>query len=215
LLNSINIYNEHRRTMRDFCVIAQSYPKTITPVIRHLVIKSGFFMEKSKHTMLVNELVNELKRSPAEDWQGKKIILTGITAEPDVLLEILAENRMTVVGDDLAQESRQFRTDVPVGNDPLLCLAQQWSISEGCSLIYDPQKKRGDMLINMAKKTEANGIILCMMKFCDPEEFDYPILMTQFEEAGIPLLQLEIDQQTQSMERERTRIQSFMEMLMQ
>ncbi|HEX3010696.1 MAG TPA: 2-hydroxyacyl-CoA dehydratase family protein, partial [Syntrophomonadaceae bacterium] len=47
LLNSINIYNEHRRTMRDFCVIAQSYPKTITPVIRHLVIKSGFFMEKS------------------------------------------------------------------------------------------------------------------------------------------------------------------------
>ena len=213
LQNSIKVYNEHRQILRDFCTVARNYPQSITPVVRHLVIKSGYFMEKRQHTMLVNELISELKKLPTEEWKGKKIILTGITAEPDALLEIFNENRLTVAADDLAQESRQFRTDVPAGEDPLLCLARQWSLAEGCSLIYDPEKKRGDMLIDMAKETGADGIILCMMKFCDPEEFDYPILSTQFEDAGIPLLYLEIDQQTQSMERERTRIQSFTEML--
>jgi benzoyl-CoA reductase/2-hydroxyglutaryl-CoA dehydratase subunit BcrC/BadD/HgdB len=213
LQNSIDIYNEHRRTMRDFCAIVRSYPKTITPTIRHLVIKSGWFIEKSRHTELVKELVNELKSLPTEDSQGKKIILTGITAEPNDLLDLLNQNALTVVGDDLAQESRQFRTDVPVGDDPLFRLAQQWSLHEGCSLAYDQQKKRGQMLIEMARETGADGIIMCMMKFCDPEEFDYPVLLKEFEAADIPLLYLEIDQQIKSMERERTRIQGFAEML--
>lgn len=213
LAHSIEVYNVHRQTMRDFCVAARNYPATITPVVRHLVIKSGYFMEKGEHTRLVNDLIAEIQKLPDDDWKGKKVILSGITAEPDALLEILAENGLTVAADDLAQESRQFRTDVPAGDDPLLRLARQWSLAEGCSLVYDPQKKRGDMLVNMAKETGADGIILCMMKFCDPEEFDYPILAAQFEAAGIPLLLLEIDQQTQSMERERTRIQSFAEML--
>ncbi|MGS0763454.1 2-hydroxyacyl-CoA dehydratase subunit D [Syntrophomonas curvata] len=213
LKESIGVYNRHRRSMREFCSIARNYPRTITPAVRHLVIKSGYFMEKSQHAMLVDELSKELKKLPPEEWQGKKVVLTGITAEPDALLEIFDENQITVVADDLAQESRQFRTDVPAGEEPLLCLARQWSLIEGCSLAYDPQKKRVEMLIELVRETGADGLIFCMMKFCDPEEFDHPIIAEQFEAAGIPSLYLEIDQQQQSMERERTRIQSFAEML--
>ncbi|MDD3364844.1 MAG: 2-hydroxyacyl-CoA dehydratase family protein, partial [Syntrophomonas sp.] len=200
LQKSIEVYNEHRQALRNFCSVARMYPLTITPTVRHLVIKSGYFMEKGQHTLLVNELVNELSKRPAEKFKGKKVILTGIMAEPNGLLELFSENGLTVVGDDLAQESRQFRTDVPAGDDPLIRLARQWSLVEGCSLAYDPDKKRGDMLIDMAKETGADAIVLCMMKFCDPEEFDYAVLSAQFEEAGIPMLYLEIDQQMQSLE---------------
>jgi benzoyl-CoA reductase/2-hydroxyglutaryl-CoA dehydratase subunit BcrC/BadD/HgdB len=52
-----------------------------------------------------------------------------------------------------------------------------------------------------------------MMKFCDPEEFDYPIMLQQFEAAGIRNLKIEIDQQSDSMEQIRTRVQSFVEMM--
>lgn len=213
LRKSIAVYNLHRRTMRNFCVTARSYPGVITPVIRHLVIKSGFFMEKGEHTRLVNELIGELGKLPPESHSGKKVVLTGIAAEPDELLKILAENGLTVVADDLAQESRQFRTDVPDGPDPLLSLARQWAITEGCSLAYDPEKRRGDLIIDLVKESGADAVVLCMMKFCDPEEFDHPILTEQFDKAAIPYLYLEIDQQIQSLERDRTRIQSFAEML--
>ena len=51
------------------------------------------------------------------------------------------------------------------------------------------------------------------MKFCDPEEYDVPILMEAFKEARIPLLVVEIDQQTRAYEQIMTRIQSFAETL--
>jgi len=213
LTRSIEIYNAHRAALRHFTELAPLYPVTITPSIRHLVIKSGFFMEKSLNTALVNALIEELLQQPAEKSNSKKVILTGIIAEPNGLLDLFQENGLTVVGDDLAHESRLFRTDVPAGNDPLIRLARQWSLIEGCSLAYDPEKKRGAMIIDLARETQAEGIILCMMKFCDPEEFDYPILNTEFKQAKIPTLYLELDQQVQSLEQLRTRIQGFAEML--
>ena len=53
-----------------------------------------------------------------------------------------------------------------------------------------------------------------MMKFCDPEEYDYPIYKAELEEAGVPELYLEIDQQLTTFEQIRTRVQSFTEMLL-
>lgn len=213
LNTSIEIYNHHRKTMRNFTKVAVDHPDIITPVTRHLVIKSGFFMEKSKHTTLVEELIAELNQKPAVKFDGKKVILTGIMVEPNSLLELFMENHIAIAGDDLAHESRLFRTDIPDGTDPLNRLARQWSLMGGCSLVYDPQKKRGQMLIDMVKESNADGVILCMMKFCDPEEFDYPIFKKELEAAEIPLLYLEIDQQTQSTEQARTRIQGFAEII--
>ena len=69
------------------------------------------------------------------------------------------------------------------------------------------------MLIDALKKYDADAVIVCMMKFCDPEEFDYPILLLQFEEAGVKHIQVEIDQESTSFEQLRTRIQTFAEVL--
>jgi len=210
--NSIEVYNENRRVMREFSDIAAEYPQVIDPVNRNAVMKSRHFMEKSKHTAMVKELIAEVKTLPVEPWTGKKVILTGITAEPNEVLEIFKENGLAVVADDLAQESRQFRLDVPEGTDPLYRLAKWWQDFDGCSLATDPKKPRGPMLIDMVKKYNADAVVVCMMKFCDPEEFDYPIYYAQFEEAGIKSLYIEIDQESTAFEQVKTRVQSFCEM---
>ena len=65
----------------------------------------------------------------------------------------------------------------------------------------------------MLFRSHADGVVVAMMKFCDPEEFDYPMIKQAMEAAEIPLLQIEIDQQAQSVEQLRTRLQSFAEIL--
>ncbi|WP_052219623.1 2-hydroxyacyl-CoA dehydratase subunit D, partial [Clostridium homopropionicum] len=185
LNRSIEIYNENRRTMREFSDVAAEYPNIIDPIKRHAVIKARYFMEKSKHTAMVKELIAEIKALPVEDFKGKRVILTGIMAEPKEVLEIFKENGFAVVADDLAQESRQYRNDVPEGTDPLYRLAKWWQDLDGCSLATDVKKVRGQMLIDMVNKYKADAVVICMMKFCDPEEFDYPIYYREFEEAGI------------------------------
>jgi bcr-type benzoyl-CoA reductase subunit C len=213
LNDAIEIYNDHRKTLREFTKIARDYCNTITPSVRHNVIKSGYFMDKFEHTQLVKRLIEELKKAPAEEWKGKKVVLTGIIAEPNELLNIFEEYELAVVGDDLIHESRQFRTDVPLGKDPMDRLAHYWGCMEGCSLLYDPQKRRRYMLKEMAEESEAGGVVACIMKFCEMEEFDYPIYKKTLDEAGIPLLYLELDLITPSLEQARTRIQSFAEMI--
>ena len=214
LCRSIEIYNEHNAVMRQFAQTANDHLDVVTPQVRHAVMKSAFFFEKSEHTAIVREIVAELNRLPVYSYLGRKVVLTGITCEPDALLDIFTENHVAVVGDDLAQEMRQYRTDTPLkGGGGLKRLALQWSGRFGCSLIHEDGKQRGSMLASLCRENKANGVIICMMKFCDPEEYDQPYLEADLRQAGYPYLMIEIDQQNASYEQIRTRVQTFCEMI--
>lgn len=134
-------------------------------------------------------------------------------AEPNEFLDIFSEFNIAVVADDLAQESRQYRNDVPAGIDPLEQLAQWWQDFDGCPLAMNTDKPRGQMIIDMAKKCDADAVVICMMRFCDPEEFDYPIYKTEFEEAGLRYTVIDVDLESPSLEQVRTRLQAFSEIL--
>lgn len=214
LCRTIEIYNEHNAAMREFAQMANDHLDMITPRVRHTVFKSAFFFEKEEHTAIVKEITAALKEQPVHDWTGKKIILTGIAFEPNEVLDILAENQLAVVGDDLAQESRQYRTDTPVtGGGGLKRLALQWNARKGCSLIHEMDKPRGKMLARMCQETGAQGVLTGLMKFCDPEEYDLPFLEEDLRRVGIQCVTVSIDQQSGSVEQLRTRIQSFAELL--
>ncbi|MDR1359778.1 MAG: 2-hydroxyacyl-CoA dehydratase family protein [Deltaproteobacteria bacterium] len=213
LHRSVEVYNENRGLMREFSALAGEYAHILDPLKRHAVIKSRWFMEKSRHSALVRELLDEIKKQPARAWSGKKVVLTGIMAEPAGLLEIFKDFNFAVVDDDLAQEGRQYRNDAPAGDNPLERLARWWQDFDGCSLATDPLKPRGRILLDMVKKHQADAVIVCMMKFCDPEEFDYPVYRAQLEKAGVPLLVIEVDLEAGSFEQVRTRLQTFSEML--
>ena len=94
-----------------------------------------------------------------------------------------------------------------------MALAKAWNEFDGCSLATDANKPKGQMLIDAVNKYGADAVIVCMMKFCDPEEFDYPIVIQEFEAAGVRNLQIEIDQESTAFEQVKTRIQTFAEIL--
>lgn len=214
LFRTIEIYNEHNAVMRDFTTLAVKHLDIITPAVRHAIMKSALFFEKSEHTAIVKEINESLKALPDYNFVGRKVILTGITGEPDAFLEILTKNKLAVVGDDLAQESRQFRTDIPInGGGGLKHLALQWKNRTCCSLIHELGKPRGSLLRELCQQTQADGVINCLMKFCDPEEYDQPWLEADLNKAGYPCLTVEIDPLNTSFEQLHTRIQTFAEML--
>ena len=214
LENSIAIYNENRAVMREFVKVAAEYPQVISAVDRHAVFKARQFMLKEKHTALVKELIAEVKAMPVQPWDGKKVVVTGIMLEPNQVLEIFDEFKLAIVDDDLAQEGRQIRVDVLDGEEgPLYRMAKAWQQMYGCSVATDTKKGRGKMLINKTYQTEADAVIVAMMKFCDPEEWDYPVMYREFEEKGIKNLMIEVDQEVTSFEQVKTRLQSFVEML--
>jgi benzoyl-CoA reductase/2-hydroxyglutaryl-CoA dehydratase subunit BcrC/BadD/HgdB len=199
--------------MRQFTAVVSKYPHTLNAKTRHLIIKAAYFMDKRMYTARVKELMEELTKLPEEKFDGIKVVVTGILAETDALLDAFVQNRMVLVADDLAQESRQFRTCVRSTGTALERLAYRIADHDGCSLLYDEEKKHGQLLIDLVRENHADGVVVCMMKFCNPEEFDYPIYKKELEDAGIPMLSLEIEQKMDSAEQIRNRIQSFAEMI--
>lgn len=213
LQHSIDVYNENRRACKTFSDLVAANPGLIRPSERHAVIKARWFMDKAKHTKMLGELNEAIKAEKAAPFSGKRVIVSGIQLEPSEVLDIFEENGFAIVADDLAQETRNYRQEVPQDADPLLALARAWTEFDGCALATDADKPKGQMLLDQMKEYKADAVIVCMMKFCDPEEFDYPILLQEFEQAGIPQLQIEIDQESTSFEQLRTRIQTLAEIL--
>ena len=211
---SIQTYNEHNAAMREFDQVANEHLDIITPKVRHIVHKSAFFFEKGEHAALLKDIIAGLREQPVYQWTGKKVVIAGILCEPDELLDIFEENHLAVVADDLAQESRQYRTDTPEkGGGALKRLALQWNARYGCSLIHELGKPRGKMLAKMCQETGAQGVISCMMKFCDPEEYDEPYLEADLHKAGIPCMAIEVDPLNTNYEQLRTRIETFCDIL--
>lgn len=208
--DAISVFNENRYMLRRFTALAAEHTDVISPSVRHAVIKSGYFMEKPAHTRLVGELCDALEaRSPCKE--GKRVLVTGIMADDAALLTYMDRCGFAVAADDLAQETRQFRSDVPESGDGLRALAEWWRNFEGCSLACDPEKKRVPLLLDTAARQQAAGVIVCMMKFCDPEEYDFPFIKQALAEKGLPCLYLEIGEKADA--QTETRIQAFSEIL--
>lgn len=213
LEDAYRLYEEYREVMRTFTDIAVKHPEIIGPRRRHLIIKAGYFCDKKDYIENIKSINAGLKQEETVPFKGKKVIATGLLAEPDALLQLFEENNIAFAGDDLAQESRQFRVEGRDGESVFKKMAYRITDQKGCTFLYEAQKTRGQMLIDLVRSKKADGVVVFMMKFCDPEEFDYPVYKKELEAAQIPVLYLEVDQQLDSFEQMRTRIQSFAEML--
>ena len=207
------VYEDYRAAMRRFTAMVKDYPISLNPTDRHLVMKAAWFMDKKVYTRQLTALMDELEQQPREQLAGPKVVVTGVMTEPVKLLEAFTENNYTFVADDLAHESRQFRTLSRTEGTVMEKIAGRMLDLRGDTFFYEENKSKGPRLIREVKEQGADGVVVCMFKFCDPEEFDYPVYKKELEEAGVPMLYIEVDQQMDSVEQLRTRIQSFAEIL--
>ena len=213
LEESLSVYEDYRETMRTFVDLAGDHPDIIDASTRHQIIKAGYFLDKKDYTDKIKKVIRELSNRRPVKENYKKIVVTGLLAEPVIFLDLFAENNLAIVADDLAQESRQFRTKTRKKGKALDRLAERIVFQDSCAFLYDYDKNRIQLLIDLKENYKADGIVYCQLKFCDPEEFDYPIIKKEMDKRGIPLLYLEIEQQMDSIEQLRTRIQTFAEIL--
>lgn len=207
------VYEQYRAAMRDFTELVNDYPITLNPKTRHMIIKASYYMDKAVYTEKLTALMKAIKAGPKEKAEGPRVVITGLMTEPELLLDVFTECKYTFVADDLAQESRQFRTLARNDGTVLEKMAGRVLDLRGCTFFYEENKSRGTMLRDMVKRHNADGVVACMFKFCDPEEFDYPVFKQELDAARIPMLTIEIEQKMDSIEQLRTRIQSFAEML--
>lgn len=216
IAKSIKVYNASRKARREFVKLASEHCDVIKPTVRSAVLKAAFFMLKDEYTAKLEELNRELAMLPICQWSGKKIVTSGIICDNPALLEALEDNNIAIAADDVAYESRAFRIDVPEDADPMMALAKQFANIDCDVLLYDPESaknNRGEFVAKLVKDSGADGLILFMQQFCDPEEMEYPYLKKALDAAKIPHIKIGIDQQMRDFGQAKTAIQAFAESL--
>jgi Benzoyl-CoA reductase/2-hydroxyglutaryl-CoA dehydratase subunit, BcrC/BadD/HgdB len=216
IVKSIKVYNASRKARREFVKLASEHCDVVKPTVRSAVLKAAFFMLKDEYTAKLEELNRELAMLPICQWSGKKIVTSGIICDNPALLEALEDNNIAIAADDVAYESRAFRIDVPEDADPMMALAKQFANIDCDVLLYDPESaknNRGEFVAKLVKDSGADGLILFMQQFCDPEEMEYPYLKKALDAAKIPHIKIGIDQQMRDFGQAKTAIQAFAESL--
>lgn len=211
LAASMDIYTEHNAAMRELSRLLAEHPE-ISAADRSAIFKSGFFMLKQEHTALVNRLIHAMSaRSPGAG--KKRVVTSGIICDAPGLLRIFDENGLHIVGDDIAAESRQYAYDAPASGSGLDRLTAQFCSRDNCSLLYDADKKRVTALVELCKERNAAGALIVLTKFCDAEEFDYPLIKKACDIAGLPCILMEIDSQMNDFQQAATLVETFTELL--
>ncbi len=213
---AIKVYNKSRAARREFVKLASEHCDVIDPIQRSAVLKSAFFMRKEEHTEKLEALNAELKKLPAAKWDGVKIVTSGIVVDSPALLKVLKDNKVAIAADDVAHESRGIRVDADETGDPMTALCKQFADQDYDVLLYDEessQNRRGEFVAKLVKDSGAQGLVLFMQQFCDPEEMEYPYLKKALDAHKIPFIKLGVDQQMRDFGQAATAIQAFVDVL--
>lgn len=216
LMNAIKVYNQSRAERRRFVKLAGEHPEAVSAVNRSAVLKASYFMLKDEYTKALKALNDELEALPKSEWKGVRIVTSGIICDNPDLLQILDDNNIAIAMDDVAHESRSFRTDAPEEGDPMRALAQQFADLDYSVLLYDEasaENRRAEHLAELVRESHAHGVVVFMQNFCDPEEMEYPSLRQELDKQNIRHIRLGIDHQMRDFGQAKTALQAFADVI--
>ena len=216
LQEAIKVYNKSRAERRRFTKLANEHCDVINPIKRMQVLKAAWFTLKDEYTEMLKGLNDELEALPVCDWKGTKVVTSGIICDNPKLLEAFVENNIAIADDDVAQWTRSFRTDAPETDDPMRHLAVQFSIQDYDTILFDEksnENRRGEHVARLAQDNGAQGVVVFMTQFCDPEEMEYPYLKKALNDANIPHVKLGVAMQMRDFGQAKTSLQAFADVL--
>ncbi len=141
------------------------------------------------------------------------IILSGVIPNPTGILGLLDERMIRVSHDDFINGSRRLLALPPWQQlkDPFEQLTANYFALPPCSTKAAPVASRRDYILRIARDTGAQGIIFYVLKYCENEWFDIPILVADLERRGLPCLVLETEISRQFPAQLGIRIEAFFE----
>lgn len=211
---AMEVYNRNRRLMRQVYELRKRDNPPITGAECMEMVMASQVMDKEEHSRLVEALLKELEADPQQRETGVRLMLAGQTDSVEVV-KAIEDMGATVVADDLCFGSRYFWNEASDGKDPLTAIARWYLERPPCPMKdLHGVRIRPAYLLDMAREYRAQGAILIRQQFCDPHEYDMPVVKRLLEENGIPTLALEQDI-TVPLGQLRTRVEAHLELVQQ
>jgi benzoyl-CoA reductase/2-hydroxyglutaryl-CoA dehydratase subunit BcrC/BadD/HgdB len=177
---------------------------------------------------LLTETISEVKRRTArpEEKSARLLIWSSTLDDTDVMQ--VFEARANVVMNESCGGIRAYKGEVKLTADPLEGLADYYLNEITCARTFrqaalgetkkdyarDLQSRFG-YLKGTIRDWKVTGVVLLLVRYCDPFAFEMPSLKDYLNTIGVPNTYIEYDYTAGALAPMRTRVEAFIETISQ
>ncbi len=216
LRESIALFNENRRLLRELYRIKRETPWLVSSVEAYVLTRAAAVMPREEHNALLARALELIQARQAKPQDRIRVVFEGgFCEQPPVDMLAIIQDICYVVDDDLLIGLRWLTEDVPVDGDPIVNLARAYIETSSYSPVQrDPAKPKEEMLVRRIREAGAEAAIVAAAKMCEPGLEEQVTYSRALEREGIPHLIMEFEEKTNVFEQMRMEVETFAESLL-
>lgn len=216
LLESIRVYNENRRLLRELHKLrVQETPKlTGTESLQINIANSS--VPKDIANLELNKILHLLEDRDSIDVSKKKRILLVGSVVDDLEFTNLIENSGAFIASDfLCFGTRNLMDDIQLINhkNVLENITKRLYYRLSCPRMMNDHSRRLDFLKEEINRAKIEGVILQRINNCDLHGCDNMLFYHELKDLDIPVLNIDREFYQSDTTRLQTRIEAFIEMI--
>jgi benzoyl-CoA reductase subunit C len=213
LRDSLTVYNENRRLLRELYAIKQETPWLIAADEAYVLVAIGGVIPRQEHNDLLRVVMPMIRERNARPKDKVRVVFEGGFCEqpPLDLIRALARS-CYVVDDDLMIGMRWIVDDVALAGDPLMNMAKAYLEKSSYSPVqHDLRKPKEKMLLDRIRSSRADAAIITAAKMCEPGLEEQVAYTRALDEAGIPYFVGEFEENMTSFDHMEIQLETFVE----
>ena len=216
LRNSIQVFNQNRRLLRELYEIKRDNPEKIAAEDAYALVALAGIMPREEHNELLEYALPLIRTVETKREDRIRVVFEGAFCEqpPFDMVRMLGRSSY-VVDDDFLIGLRWILSDIPVGEDPLQDLAHAYVEDSSYSPVqHDLRKRKENMLIERVRNSKADAVIVTAAKMCEPGLEEQVAYIHGLDKEGIPFFVSEFEENQSSFADLELQLETFMENLL-
>lgn len=189
LRRSIALYDDNRRAMATLMEIRREEPWRASTYESYLVLRAGNVLPVEEHSKLIRDYCAAVMEADRPVRDHTRVVVVGAFCEqpPLGLIQTLERAGCAIVWDDMMLGARWIEGEVGSTGDPIERLRDAYlTKSVSTAVKYEPNRRRGEYLVDVVRATRAEGVIFAAPSFCDPALLEQPMLAGALDRSNIP-----------------------------
>jgi benzoyl-CoA reductase/2-hydroxyglutaryl-CoA dehydratase subunit BcrC/BadD/HgdB len=213
LRRSIEVYNHGRELMQKLYALRKGERPPVTGAETLEVIKAATRLPREQFNRLLDQLLDEIKRTGREIKKGKRLMVLGSQLENSTWIEAIEALDAVVVTDEIEAGTRYFWGMVDTKLPPMEALTRYYISGRPPGTRIWPAGKRFEHIFNMVEQYKVDGVISEILRSDVEYGHDKLFLDKEMKERGIPILELDVEYGESGSGQMRTRVEAFLEMV--
>ncbi|MBJ02820.1 MAG: hypothetical protein CMK00_08125 [Planctomycetes bacterium] len=216
LRNSIGVYNENRRLLRELYDIKRETPWLVAAEDAYCLMAIGGMLPCEEHNDILAHALPLIRKTTGRREDRIRVVYEGAFCEqPPVDLIRMLGRTTYIVDDDFVIGLRFILDDVDTTGDPLERLAHAYVEQSSYSPVqHDLRKLKEDMLLLRFRAARADAVIVSAAKMCEPGLEEQVAYTYGLDEADVPYFVSEFEENQNSFDQLELQVETFVENLL-